>query len=174
MRNCAANLCTLVIAWTIAVPTFAQRPAPSPAKKAEAAPRRDLSGVWLGTVIPRKEPVPPMTPWGQKFFDEAKPLQGPRAVPIAKTTDPLVTCDPLGFPRSILYETRGVAFEQVSGRTLELFQYQRIWREIWTDGRNLPTNVGASGGDTSDPRYYGYSVGAWVDDYTFVVRYWNP
>jgi hypothetical protein len=111
-----------------------------------------------------------MTPWGQKFFDEAKPLQGPRAVPIAKSTDPLVTCDPLGFPRSILYETRGVAFEQVPRRTLQLLQYQRIWREIWTDGRKLPANVGASGADTQDPRYYGYSVGEWVDDYTFVVN----
>src|SRR5262249_40217822 len=77
--------------------------------------------------------------------------------------------DPLGFPRSILYETRGVAFEQVPRRTLQLLQYQRIWREIWTDGRKLPTNVGASGADTQDPRYYGYSIGEWADDYTFVV-----
>jgi hypothetical protein len=111
-----------------------------------------------------------MTPWGQAFFDAAKPLQGPRALPIARTNDPLVTCDPMGFPRSILFETRGLAFEHVPRRTLELFQYQRVWREIWTDGRKLPTNVGAEGDDTLDPRYYGYSVGEWVDDYTFVVN----
>ena len=35
-------------------------------------------------------------------------------------------------------------------------------REIWTDGRALP-------GDP-DPLWYGYSVGKWVDDTTFVVE----
>jgi hypothetical protein len=172
MRNGFASLCTLVIAWTIAVPAYGQQraAAPAPAKKAAApAPRRDITGVWLGPVIPRKLPAPPMTPWAQKFFDEAKPLTGPRALPIAKTNDPLVTCDPMGFPRNVLFEVRGISFEVVPRRTLELLQYQRVWREIWTDGRKLPTNVGAPGKDTSDPRYNGYSIGAWADDYTFVV-----
>jgi hypothetical protein len=40
---------------------------------------------------------------------------------------------------------------------------------VWTDGRALPTNVGAPGKDSLDPRYNGYSVGHWEDDYTFVV-----
>ena len=173
MKNCFAILCALIICSTIAVPGDAQqrRGAPAaPKKPAEPAPRRDITGVWLGPVDPRKEPPPPMTPWGQKFFDEAKPLQGPRALPISKTNDPLVTCDPLGFPRASLYETRGFQFEQVPRRMLELYQYQRIWREIWTDGRKLPSNVGATKGETTDPRYYGYSVGEWADDYTFVVN----
>jgi len=111
-----------------------------------------------------------MTPWAQKFFDEAKPLSGPRALPIAKTNDPLVTCDPLGFPRASVFETRGFQIEHLPKRTLELYQYMRVWRDIWTDGRKLPTNVGATKGETTDPRYYGYSVGAWADDYTFVVN----
>ena len=34
-----------------------------------------------------------------------------------------------------------VAFEHVPRRTLELFQYQRIWREIWTDGRVSPDDA---------------------------------
>ena len=170
MRNCFASLCTLAVAWTIAVPAYAQQRAAAPAKKAAPAPRRDLSGVWLGPVIPRKQPAPPMTPSAQKMFDEAKPLSGPRAQPIAKTNDPFVMCDPMGIPRSVLYETRGIAFEHVPRRTLELFQYGRTWREIWTDGRKLPANVGAEGNDTQDPRYYGYSIGSWVDDYTFVVQ----
>jgi hypothetical protein len=36
------------------------------------------------------------------------------------------------------------------------------YRVIWTDGRQAPNDP--------DPRYNGYSVGKWVDDYTFVVR----
>jgi hypothetical protein len=43
-----------------------------------------------------------------------------------------------------------------------LYQYQRVWRVIWTDGRELPKDP--------DPRWYGYSVGKWADDYTFVVE----
>jgi hypothetical protein len=37
------------------------------------------------------------------------------------------------------------------------------------DGRTLPTNVGEGGKDALDPRYNGYSVGHWEDDYTLVV-----
>jgi hypothetical protein len=173
MKNFFASLCTLVIAWAIAVPAYAQRAGTPAAPKAPSAPapKRDISGVWIGPVIPRKLPAPPMTPWAQKFFDEAKPLSGPRALPIAKTNDPLVTCDPLGFPRASVFETRGFQIEHLPKRTLELYQYQRAWRDIWTDGRPLPTNVGAARGQaTADPRYYGYSVGAWADDYTFVVN----
>jgi hypothetical protein len=54
------------------------------------------------------EPPPPMTALGQQVFDATKPLQGPRAVPIAQTNDPLVTCNPQRFPRSALFETRGL------------------------------------------------------------------
>src|ERR1041385_3231521 len=122
----------LAAALMTVIPVYAQRSAQPPEKKSEPAPKRDLSGYWLGNAVMRVEPAPPMTPAAQKFFDEAKPLQGPRAVAIAKTTDPLVTCDPLGFPRNVLYELRGVAFEQVPRKTLQLFQYQRTFREIWT------------------------------------------
>jgi hypothetical protein len=50
-----------------------------------------------------------------------------------------------------------------------LLQFQDAWREIWMDGRALPTNVGGTGKDAIDPRYNGYSVGHWEDDYTLVI-----
>ena len=172
MKKSFISLCALFIACAMGVQAYAQQRAgaPAPSKKPAAAPKRDITGVWMGPVIPPKKPAPPMTPWAQQFFDAAKPLSGPRALPIAKTNDPLVTCDPLGFPRASLFETRGFQFEQVPRRMLELYQYMRVWREIWTDGRKLPTNVGATKGETSDPRYYGYSIGQWADDYTFIVN----
>jgi hypothetical protein len=55
-------------------------------------------------------------------------------------------------------------------RTLILLQYMDLWREVWTDGRTLPTNVGGRGKDALDPKYNGYSIGRWEDDYTFVVN----
>src|SRR6266513_1008384 len=168
-----AHLSAVIAFSLIATPVLAQRQQQqnesAATKTAGPAPRRDISGYWLGPVSPRKEPPPPMTALGQQLFAATKPFQGPRAVPIAQANDPLVTCNPLGFPRSALFETRGFAFEHVPRRTLQLLQYQRIWREIWTDGRPLPTNVGAPDKDARDPRYYGYSIGRWADDYTIFV-----
>jgi len=69
----------------------------------------------------------------------------------------------------MLFMTRGIAFAQMPGRVIEMFQFNRAWREIWTDGRELPKNVGGNSADAPDPRWYGYSVGRWEGDFTFVV-----
>jgi hypothetical protein len=44
-----------------------------------------------------------------------------------------------------------------------LYQYDKRYRVIWTDGRELPKEL-------PDDRWYGYSVGKWVDDNTLVVN----
>jgi hypothetical protein len=111
-----------------------------------------------------------MTPWGQKQFDSHRPTSGPRGVGVGLSDDPMVTCDPLGFPRNAMYETRGFEISPVPNKFLVLYQYQRVWREIWTDGRPLPTDVGGRSADSADPRWYGYSIGKWADDHTFVVE----
>jgi hypothetical protein len=160
--HCLLMLCVCASA-------YAQQPAQSSAPKAPA-PRRDLNGVWSGGAVMRLETFPPMTPWGQKLFDEAKPLFGPRAVPVAESNHGLVTCDPLGFPQNVMYELRQVEFQATKDKMLQLFQYQRTFREIWTDGRKLPARVGGDTADSVDPRWYGYSIGSWADDYTFVVN----
>ena len=115
-----------------------------------------------------------MTPWGQEQFrahkTDSQVLVGiATASSSSESNDPIKTCDPLGFPRNMLFETRGIAFAQMPGRVLELSQYNRVWREIWTDGRELPKNVGGNSADAPDPRWYGYSVGHWDGEYTFVV-----
>ena len=150
------------------VTTSPQTPATVPAAP---APTRDISGVWLGPgPAPELEPTAPMTPRGQALFDASKPMYGNRAVPVAESNDPLVTCDPLGFPRSVLHELRGMEFVQTPAKTLHLLQYQRVFREIWTDGRALPKDVGGASATSLDPRWYGYSTGRWADDFTFVIE----
>jgi hypothetical protein len=131
-----------------------------------AAPRRDLTGFWATAAAEKLNEIPPMTPWGQEQFRAHKNQSD---YPVAESNDPVKTCDPLGFPRSILYLVRGVAFAQMPGKMLELLQFNRVWREIWTDGRELPKNVGGTVTGSPDPRWYGYSVGHWEDDYTFVI-----
>jgi hypothetical protein len=111
-----------------------------------------------------------MTVRGQALFDAAKPMYGPRAVPVAESNDPLVSCDPLGFPRSLFHERRGMELVQTPNKILQLLQYQRVFREIWTDGRSLPTDVGGTTPQSPDPRWYGYSIGRWVNEYTVVVQ----
>jgi hypothetical protein len=131
-----------------------------------AAPRRDLTGFWAGMVAAKLNDVPAMTPWGLEQFHQHKTNE---KFPVAESNDPIKICDPLGFPRSMLFMTRGIAFTQMPGRVVEMFQFNRVWREIWTDGRALPKNVGGNSSDAPDPRWYGYSVGHWDGDYTFVV-----
>lgn len=129
------------------------------------APKQSIVGAWAGPQEPEIAKAPSLTPFGQRMFalhhTEAK-------YSAAGTNDPwYTTCDPMGFPRSSINEIRAVMFAQMPDRVVEMYQYSRLWREIFTDGRPLPKNVGEA--DGPDPRLYGYSVGHWEGDNTFVV-----
>jgi len=134
------------------------------------APKRDLNGAWIGPNGPTKVVygvVPPMTPLGEARFKLNKP-EGKFTV--AGTNDPTTLCDPQGFPR--LIANRGVVdgglwFEQVPNRIVMLYQNQKVWRDVWMDGRELPKQVDAKG--APDSAFYGYSVGHWDGDYTLVI-----
>ncbi len=137
------------------------------------APKRDLSGTWAGPQsgagVPdlKAEPAPPLTALGKQLYDMNKPLG--KWSP-AGTNDPTVrTCDPLGFPQNAINEARAISFGTMPNRILILTQFMDVWREVWMDGRALPTNVTGGGKDAVDPRYNGYSTGHWEDDYTLVV-----
>jgi hypothetical protein len=140
------------------------------------APGRDLTGTWAGESSGagvrqgiRPENPPPLTPLGKQLFERNRP-QGPTVL-VANTNDPhLRYCDPFGFPRNMNDQIRSMTITTLRDRTFVLIAFQTIWREIWTDGRALPANVGGRGRDAHDPTYNGYSVGRWEDDYTFVVE----
>jgi hypothetical protein len=139
------------------------------------APKQNLTGAWVGPQTVSRDPMPPMTPAGEARFKQNKPyVQGGAREADVKTlasNDPFIICDPLGFPRDLLNHAvssrGGMLFEPAGSRMLILFEQQRVWREIWMDGRQLPANVDAKG--APDSRYYGYSVGHWDGDYTFVI-----
>lgn len=133
------------------------------------APHRDLSGIWdVENTMEGISPAgvkshAPFTAWGANMANNVyKPGDGPRRVPVGQVNDPLDSCDPAGFPRDLLFEYRPFQVAQTPNQVLMLYQYQRVWRVIWTDGRPLPKDP--------DPRWYGYSVGKWLDDQTFVVE----
>jgi hypothetical protein len=136
------------------------------------APRRDISGLWDGGRIGggaagqeayRAEARTPFTPLGEEMARQNKPGNGPRKAPVAEINDPVTTMgDPAGFPRVVTFSLKAVQIVQTANQVLMLYRFEKRYREIWTDGRSLPKDP--------DPRWYGYSVGRWEDDYTFVVE----
>lgn len=160
-----SHLFGLAVFMFLAVLSACQKPSPA----SESHP--DLSGVWLGPAT-TLEPPAPMTPTGQAFFDATKPLYGPRSVPVAESNDPVNTCDPQGFPRILFLRSplSGMELIQTSNRVLQVFSYQRVVRDIWTEGRSLPADVGGEDPQSPEPRWYGYSIGHWTSDGVFVVE----
>ncbi len=130
------------------------------------APRRDLSGTWdagAGGIQPTGHVAAPFSARGEQMARANKPGNGTRIVSVSDDNDPLSTLgDPTGFPRIVLYELRPFQIVQTTNQVLMLYMFEKRWRVIWTDGRALPNDP--------DPRWYGYSVGRWVDDYTLVVQ----
>jgi hypothetical protein len=110
----------------------------------------------------KPEHEPPYTPLGLETLKHTKPSNGVRSVLPTETNDPVVYCDPQGMPLEDLYELRTLQVFQTPQRVAILYQFGRIWRVIWTDGRELPKDP--------EPRWFGYSVGKWEDDYTLVVQ----
>jgi hypothetical protein len=182
MRNMTAVLIAALVA-TLACSSIASAQAGSPKGAGDAgnntlynklnadpstggpAPKRDLSGAWAGPLnASGTEEIPPLTPLGEKMFSLHK---SERKYGTANSNDPLNTCDPLGFPRDVVFETRGLGFATMPGKIVLLHQYQKIWRDVWMDGRQLPKNIDTKDGPPST--WYGYSVGHWDGDYTLVV-----
>jgi hypothetical protein len=145
-------------------------------QKAVPAPKLDLTGIWDPLEITGVQPlgagaVPddgkpehklPYTTAGLEALKLTKPSNGIRSVLPTETNDPVFSCDPQGFPREDLYEMRTTQILQTPQAVILLYTYGRIWRVIWTDGRELPKDP--------EPRWFGYSVGKWVDDDTLVVQ----
>ena len=140
------------------------------------APPHDISGVWdpvgnrgvqqLGAGAMPEDGKPEhqlsFTPLGLEKLKLTKPSNGVRTVLPADSNDPAWHCDPQGFPREELFEFRTTQVFQTPEKVVMLYEYGKIWRVIWTDGRELPKDP--------EPRWFGYSVGKWEDDYTFVVK----
>ncbi|PYU29861.1 MAG: hypothetical protein DMG31_15720 [Acidobacteria bacterium] len=150
-----------------------------PGEKPGPAPRHDISGIWeparspgdgIQAFGPRDMPYdgapehnPPYSSLGLDAQHAHKPLEGEERVLESLSNDPRNRCDPLGFPRADFYQIRHTQIMQDDRKVVILYEFEKRWRVIWTDGRELPKEI-------PQPRYYGYSVGKWVDDTTLVVE----
>jgi hypothetical protein len=115
---------------------------------------------------------PPYTALGRKTLLSHIPTEGYRMVASALTNDPVPACNPQGFPRIVLHDFRTSRIVQTPENVVVLYEFNKKWRVIWTDGRELPKNPEEPTWGNPDPpesRWWGYSVGKWMDDYTFVA-----
>jgi hypothetical protein len=197
MRNRSmASVMFLVAGMTFTVPEFAQdarpqHPERSKAQKASAAaaPIHDISGTWEPANGPgdgiqpygvkampndgKPEHQLPYTPFGLETYKSHKAIIGADSGLPASYNDPRDKCEPLGFPRANFYNLRETQILQNQYKVAILYEYGQAWRVIWTDGREVPKLVEGGvlvGKEVRGPRFYGYSVGKWVDDSTLVVE----
>jgi hypothetical protein len=153
------------------------RPVKPPVKgqKSDPAPVHDISGIWdpgdggiqaLGpAAMPedgKPEHRPPYTPAGLEKLNSTKPSNGARSTVPSESDDPVIAGDPQGIPREDLFELRSAVIFQTPAAVYIMYQFGRVWRVIWTDGREVPKDA--------EPRWFGYSLGKWVDDNTLVVE----
>ncbi|HSZ19405.1 MAG TPA: hypothetical protein VK770_06420 [Candidatus Acidoferrum sp.] len=191
-----ASVILLLAALTFSPGTFAQNAQPhesAAAKDRKAAPApaapHDISGTWTPADGPNDGIQPygakampndgkpehqlPYTPYGLETYKSHKPLIGVDEVLPSAYNDPRDKCEPIGFPRADLYYLRETQILQNEYKVAILYQYGEAWRVIWTDGRQLPKLVDGGvmvGREVQESRFYGYSVGNWVDDSTLVVQ----
>jgi hypothetical protein len=131
--------------------------APAP-RTADGKP--DISGLWMpsgpyvenvaGTAGPGDIPF---QPWAAELYRQ-------RLLDTLGRDDPSARCIPAGVPRAnlIAYPFRIIP---AAGRVVIIYEIFSMWREIFTDGRELP--------EDPTPTWMGYSTGHWEGS-EFVVR----
>ena len=145
-----------------------QAPTASPSSSLPFDPH-DISGIWknpggFNPVIGTDRP--PMTAWGKEKWSKtrASARNSPLAFGFYKDqkdwNDPLFQCDPSGYPRNLDYTN--YRFVKLENEFVMFFERDRVWRDLWTDGRKLP-------GPEAKPRWYGYATAHWDGD-TLVVE----
>ncbi len=136
------------------------------------APKRSLTGAWNGPQsgpgVPRGNSGerPQLTAAGQQILSGRKTIgaAGPGG-----TNDPYGRyCDPFGYPRNMYQQNRAMQVAEMPNKIIFLLQHGYWWREVWMDGRALPSKIDERGG--VDSTFNGYSVGHWEDDYTLVIE----
>lgn len=134
-------------------------------KKAPA----DLSGLWLIHQTPGSSAYssfafskedPPMTAWGEEHYKAVKPAFGPNKTTPKQSNDPVYGCFPPGLPRIYLHP-KPVEIVQLPDEVIMMFEYDRIVRHIYTDGRPHDEFL-------DPPLWMGDSIGKWEGD-TLVI-----
>jgi hypothetical protein len=130
--------------------------APAP-RTADGKP--DITGLWkpgpgyVGNIAKDMKPEDiPYQPWAQALYNQRRATDS--------KDDPTANCIVGGVPRSDLVPYP-FKILQIPGLVVILYEAVHSYRQIFTDGRELPKDP--------NPTWFGYSVGRWDGD-TFVVQ----
>lgn len=129
--------------------------APTP-RTADGKP--DLSGIWraesyrwVNNLLPDGVEAP-FLPWAAELYKKRQATMGHEV--------PMTFCMPHGVPDAMLVNGHPFKIVQTPNSMIHLYEEFTKYRQIHTDGRQLPVDP--------NPTYYGYSIGRWEGD-TFVV-----
>jgi hypothetical protein len=170
---------TLTLSLNAQAPKWNETPPPKrdyAGRKSAPAPKHDLTGFWDGTAEGGIQPKGslnfpdrgqqdvPYSAAGKTAQTLNKPGETEQPIATGEVNDPVDSCEPQGFPRADLHQLRVIEIAQAPNQVILAYQFYNNWRVIWTDDRELPD------ANVAIPRWNGYSVGKWVDDYTFVAH----
>lgn len=119
----------------------------------------DLSGVWMPHTAPLQDLSIAVDKADIPYLPWAADLTKQRADGARGKDDPAAHCVP-GMPK-LIYLPYPYKIYQLPGVTVILYEGFTTFRQIFTDGRELPMDP--------QPSWIGYSVGRWDGD-TFVVE----
>ncbi len=140
----------------------------APAPKAPDG-KPDLSGLWAIRTSGRQDleyflDINKVVKGGLPYKPGIGEMAHARARPENKLTQPISHCLPTGLlvEHTVPASMGGVQkIVQTPGLVFILFEYNMMWRQIFTDGRPMPTEP--------EPAWNGYSIGKWDGD-TLVVE----
>ena len=160
---CAVSL-PLAAQWEVKTPGVPRLPDGKPNMKAPppktADGKPDLSGIWEPNGIKYLINIAAdLKPEDIPFKPEAAALYKERVQTFGKD-DPDARCLPSGMPRKDAI-TSPYKIIQQPGEIVFLYESRTTFRQVFTDGRALPTDP--------QPTWDGYSVGHWEGD-TLVVE----
>ena len=175
VRRCFAGV--IAAAVLVLLPAGVEPAKAVPAEQEAAASQfdpHDFSGLWYNYTYRNGDrgrvrlfgpdgSHPPLTPAG--VAKASGRVSAEEADVPTNSNDPIFQCDPLGFPR-ILDRHETIEFIHTDDRVLQFTQWERRLREIWLDGRELPSGQDL---DNLGPAWYGHSVGEWEGD-TLVIN----
>ena len=139
---------------------------------------RDFTGIWTMTKLDHTmgTPAPSLTPEGLKAMKGrvgdtpgvpqaiVAAAKGSAVVHLADANNasnaPWLQCNPMGFPR-LLNDDEPMELVTLNNRVLQFFQWEHTFREMWMDGREVPSGQNL---EKLGPAWYGHTAGKWEGD----------
>jgi hypothetical protein len=113
---------------------------------------RTFSKYFMNILVDFKPEDSPMRPATAKLYERNLSRRG--------TDNPATLCLPQGIPRADIFSYAPFKIIQTPDMVLVLYEVDNTHRQIYTDGRKLPSDP--------EPAWLGYSIGKWDGD-TLVV-----